>query len=225
MPKISKGTHVYRIPNVPTTSSSSAPVPISGQSEAAPPAGTLTFGQLTSVTQDIITAQAGGSGGPRAPASAADPSTIAPSTPSSFLVASNSSAPSSVLTSVSRSGKRGVESDSGGSSRKRTRPLSVNAQAQKDGSDTMKELTGYIKTFLTTSPQASASSSSSQDGALGRAIVLLSEHTNLTLDDTLEIADYFVRDKAQAVIFSNFSETMRAVWLEKTLRKLKSSNM
>jgi hypothetical protein len=36
--------------------------------------------------------------------------------------------------------------------------------------------------------------------------------------------DYFARDKAQAVVFSNFSELMWAAWLEKTLRKLKSSS-
>ncbi|KAG2057803.1 hypothetical protein BDR06DRAFT_969140 [Suillus hirtellus] len=55
MSKISKGTHVYDIPNVPTTSSLLVPVSISDQPEATPPTGTLTFGQLTSVTQNIIT--------------------------------------------------------------------------------------------------------------------------------------------------------------------------
>jgi hypothetical protein len=91
----------------------------------------------------------------------------------------------------------------------------------------MKELAVHIKDFLTTQtwPQAAASTApSSHDGPLGRAIVLLSEHRGktLSLDDYLEIADYFGRDKAQAVIFCNLPEpTVRVAWLEKTLRKLR----
>jgi len=103
----------------------------------------------------------------------------------------------------------------------------VNAQAKKDGNDTMKELAVHIKDFLTTQtwPQAAASTTPpSQDGPLGRAIVLLSEHHDktLTLDDYLEIADYFGRDKAQAVIFCNLpGPAVQVAWLEKTLAKLR----
>jgi hypothetical protein len=75
----------------------------------------------------------------------------------------------------------------------------------------MKELAGYVKDFLTTSPQfqgAATSSAASQDGPLGYVIILLLEHKTLTQEDALKIVDYFARDKAQAVVFSNFSELM-----------------
>jgi hypothetical protein len=87
----------------------------------------------------------------------------------------------------------------------------------------MKELAVYIKDFLETSPQITQAASASSSDPLARAVVLLSGHTTLTEDDRLEIADYFARDKAQAVIFANFPETTRVAWLEKTLRKLKSN--
>ncbi|KAG1733161.1 hypothetical protein EDB19DRAFT_1831092 [Suillus lakei] len=179
------------------------------QPEAAHLPDALTFGQLSSVTQDIIAgAQASGSlMSLELDTVTHGPSSIAPSTPSSFLVSStNSSAPSSVLTSVSHSAKCRMESESGGSIWKYTQLLSVHTQAQKDGSDTMKELAGYIKDFLTTSPQiqGAASSTVSQDGPLGCAIILLSEHKMLTQEDSLKIADYFARDKAQAVVFLIF---------------------
>ncbi|KAG2064227.1 hypothetical protein BDR04DRAFT_1162769 [Suillus decipiens] len=150
-----------------------------------------------------------------------------PSTPSCFLASSaGGSAPLSVLTSVSRSAKRRVSStplvvESETSSRKcACQPLSVTAQAQKDGSETMKELTVLIKDFLQTPPQVTSAASSDP---LAHAIILLSEHKTLTEDDQLKIADYFARDKAQATIFANFPETTRAAWLEKTLCKLKSN--
>ncbi|KAG1737440.1 hypothetical protein EDB19DRAFT_1829543 [Suillus lakei] len=201
MPKIVKGSHIYCITNPIQTS---APQP-----EAARLPDALTFSQLSSVTQDIIAgAQASGSSmSLKLDAMTHGPSSIAPLTPSSFLVSStNSSAPSSVLTSVSCSAKHRMESESGGSTWKRTWLLSVHAQAQKDGSDTMKELAGYIKDFLTTSPQVQGaiSSTASQDGPLGHAIILLSEHKMLTQEDSLEIVDYFARDKVQAVVFLIF---------------------
>jgi hypothetical protein len=89
----------------------------------------------------------------------------------------------------------------------------------------MKELAVYIKDFLETSPQITQATSAAPSDPLARAVVLLSGHTDLTDDDRLEIADYFARDKAQAVIFANFPETTQVAWLEKMLRKLKSSNM
>jgi hypothetical protein len=220
MPKIAKGSHVYCISN-PTQASAPIGNGILQPEPTTRPPDTPTFSQLSFVTQEIIGAQASGS--PRLLESNApnNPSSIAPSTPSSFLISSaNSSAPSSVLTSISHSAKRRVESEVGSSTQKRTRLLSVHAQAQKDGSDTMKELTGFIKDFLTTFPHvqvAATSSATSQDGPLGCAVALLSEHKTLMQEDALKIVDYFARDKAQAVIFSNFSEPMQATWLDKTL--------
>ncbi|KAG2158079.1 uncharacterized protein EDB93DRAFT_1246565 [Suillus bovinus] len=177
-----------------------------------------------------------------------DPSSIMPSTPSSYLAspdATSVSAPSSVLTSVSRSAKRRasnpsmVGSESSFSAQKRTRSLSVTAQVQKDGTKTMKVPAGYfdnfyvtyamkvladyIKEFLVTSPSRPQPVVTPND-PLAHAIVLLSEHKTLTEDDRLEIVDYFAREKAQAVIFSNFPKTTQAAWLEKTLRKLKSDS-
>jgi hypothetical protein len=175
-PKISKGSHVYRVP----------PVNDVPQATALP----FNLSQLTSATQEVM--QASGSG---------------LHTPGPSAKRRVSSTPSV------------VESET--SSRKRARrPLSVTAQAQKDGSETMKELTVLIKDFLQAPPQVASAASSDP---LARAIVLLSEHKTLMEDDQLEIADYFARDKAQAIIFANFPETTRAAWLEKTLRKLKSN--
>jgi hypothetical protein len=239
MPKIARGSHVYRRRRMPT--SNDIPQP---EGTPSPPPGAFSLTQLTSATQEVIM-QAGGSSTFQLGQSAAslllrapgpsvafsDPSSISPSTPSSFLASSaGGSAPSSVLTSVSRSAKRRISStpsviESESSARKRTRrqPISVTAQAQKDGSETMKELAVYIKDFLETSPQITQAASASSSDPLARAVVLLSGHTTLTEDDRLEIADYFARDKAQAVIFANFPETTRVAWLEKTLRKLKSN--
>ncbi|OJA15211.1 hypothetical protein AZE42_12808, partial [Rhizopogon vesiculosus] len=193
MPKISKGSHVYRVPAMPRpiggTSGTGIPQPEATVRPSHPPQPeALTLGQLTSVTHEIISntahsAQAGAStGGLMALASAvfSDPSSITPSTPSSFLASGSSAASVSASSSMLMS-------------------------AQKDGNDTMRELTVHIKDFLITQTQAATSTQSSQDGPLGRAIVLLSEYRDktLTLDDYLEIVDYFGRDKAQAVIFSN----------------------
>lgn len=212
-PKISKGSHVYRVP------------PVNDVPQATPLPFNLS--QLTSATQEVMQASGSGLHTPGPSVNFSDPSSTTPSTPSCFLASSaGGSAPSSVLTSVSRSAKRRVSStpsvvESETSSRKRARrPLSVTAQAQKDGSETMKELTVLIKDFLQTPPQVASAASSDP---LAHAIVLLSEHKTLTEDDQLEIADYFARDKAQAIIFANFPETTRAAWLEKTLRKLKSN--
>jgi hypothetical protein len=139
----------------------------------SPPPGPFSLTQLTSATQEVIM-QAGGSSTfqlgqsaaslllctPGPSATFSDPSSILPSTPSSFLASSAGGlAPSSVLTSVSRSAKHRISStpsviESESSARKRTQhqPLSVTAQAQKDGSETMKELTVYIKDFPTDHP-------------------------------------------------------------------------
>ncbi|KAG2143510.1 uncharacterized protein EDB93DRAFT_1251923 [Suillus bovinus] len=147
-----------------------------------------------------------------------DPSSITPSTPSSHLASPN--ATTAVQSAASNPSMVGSESSS--SARKCTRPLSVTAQAQKDGNKTMKVpagyfdnfyvtyamkvLTDYIKEFLVTSPSRPQPVVTPND-PLAHAIVLLSEHKTLAEDDRLEIADYFAREKVQAVIFSNFPKT------------------
>jgi hypothetical protein len=215
MPKISKGSHVHQVP------------PVNDIPQATPLSFNLS--QLTSATQEVMQASGSGLHTPGPSVNFSDTSSTTPSTPSCFLASSaGGSASSSVLMSVSCSAKHRVSStplvvESETSSRKHAhRPLSVTAQAQKDGSEMMKEFTVLIKDFLQTPPQVASAASSDP---LACAIVLLSEHKTLTEDDQLEIADYFARDKAQALIFTNFPETTRAAWLEKTLCKLKSNTI
>lgn len=239
MPSISKGSHVYRPGQPPVPTGHDIPQP-----EATPPSLPFNLSQLTSATQEVI-AQAGGSSTsqlgqsatsvllhtPGPSATFSDPSSISPSTPSSFLASSAvGSAPSSVLTSVSRSAKRKVcstpstiESESSARKRRTHRPPSVTAQAQMNASESIKDMAFIFKDFTQAAQaaQAAAQASAASSDPLARAIVLLSEHKTLTKDDQLEIADYFARDKMQAVIFANFPEDTRDLWLEKTLRKLK----
>ncbi|KAG2102321.1 hypothetical protein BD769DRAFT_1676650 [Suillus cothurnatus] len=188
MPKISKGSHVYRVP------------PVNDIPQATPLPFNLS--QLTSATQEVMQASGSGLHTPGPSANFSNPSSTTVSTPSCFLASSaGGSAPSSVLMSVSCSAKH---------------------REQKDGSEMMKELTVLIKDFLQTPPQVTSAASSDP---LAHAIVLLSQHKTFMEDDQLEIADYFARDKAQAIIFANFPETTQAAWLEKTLRKLKSNTI
>jgi hypothetical protein len=93
MPKIAKGLYIYH-----NTNPTQASAPISNdilQPEAACLPNALTFGQLSSVTQEIIGAQASGSGPMLLESDTLhNPSSIVPSTSSSFPISSaNSSAP------------------------------------------------------------------------------------------------------------------------------------
>ncbi|KAG2099105.1 hypothetical protein BD769DRAFT_1677446 [Suillus cothurnatus] len=197
IPKISKGLHIYQVP----------PVNYIPQATPLP----FDLSQLTSATQGVMQASGSGLCTPGPSATFSDPSLTMPSTPSCFLASSvGGSTPSSVLTSVSHSTKcrvsytpSVVESETS-SQKCACQPLSVTAQAQKDGSETMKELTVLIKDFLQTPPQVTSAASSDPHA---HAIVLLSENKTLTEDDQLEIADYFTRNKAQVTIFANFPET------------------
>jgi len=85
----------------------------------------------------------------------------------------------------------------------------------------MKDIAGCIQDFLKTWEATTLATSADP---LACAIVLLSDHKMLTDDDQLELADYLAANRSQAVIFSNFPETTRTAWLNKTLCKLKSNS-
>ena len=139
-----------------------------------------------------------------------DPDAIPQSAPSSYLT---SSSLSNVTGSSSVShGKCKVESVSS-ISHKRTRPQTVTAQAQLDGSTAMQDIAIAFKDiscsfdYGTTHPPATDLSS---------AVTLLGSHTELSMEDVVLLAEYFSQPQnlSQATIFQSLPDGARSMWLQ-----------
>jgi hypothetical protein len=66
-------------------------------------------------------------------------------------------------------------------------------------------------------------SAQAQMNPLACAVSLLSLHPNLTDGQWLELAEYLGNNTAQGIIFSNFPQTTREVWLQKMLDNLEQA--
>lgn len=229
MPKISKGTHVFR-PGPAQAVNTSQAGSASADGKLTPP---LNLSQLSiSANNDIttnpihsVTAATPSPSGLRPQAAypsttTVNPEAISPSAPSTFLGSNASSAPasSSGLTSISRSKCR-LNDDSTsavgseGSSRKRMRPPSATVKAQQEGSESMAKMVHVFEGFAKTFTQNSSD-------PLSRSIVLLSGHEFLTESQQLDVADYLSNNPSKAIIFANFPEKTRVAWLKRTLQEL-----
>jgi hypothetical protein len=83
----------------------------------------------------------------------------------------------------------------------------------------MQKITNVFEDFT----KSFTESAQAQMNPLAHAVSLLSLHPNLTDGQQLELAEYLGNNTAQAIIFSNFPQTTREVWLQKTLDNLEQA--
>jgi hypothetical protein len=180
----------------------------------------------------------------------ADPNIMKPSTPSTYLSHPSLSTSSAAVTSVSR-GKRkasGVDSTSAMSdNHKRSRPLSVTAQAQVDGSDAMRRLATVLEAMLeerdqkpltmmvpqpTTMTQAAAAGPSNLNSTIvtqnSRIIDQASDiliSLSLPPDQTNAISAYMQNPANinNVQFFIKFNQESRDFWIKEVLNEIWSA--
>ncbi|KIK72543.1 hypothetical protein PAXRUDRAFT_21865 [Paxillus rubicundulus Ve08.2h10] len=191
--------------------------------------GSLDLQQLSTAANEIAGAVATGTWQPLSPAppssSGANPNAMSTSTPSTFLSPSVASSTSSVVTSVSRV-KRKVSAvtsiaDSEGSSRKRTRPLTAQAQAQQAGGEAMQEMAVVVKNLV-----CSVAPAPSVNDPFGDAIDILSQHSEVTPQQRVNIGEYLALEKNrnQVILFRRFGEAERKEWLMHRLAEIAAAH-
>ena len=151
------------------------------------------------------------------PSNTVDPDSISPSAPSSFL---GSSAQSNATGSTSISkGKRKAESvASNTSSSKRTRPQSLTAQAQLEGSAAMQDIASAFKDI---SRSLDHGTTHPPETDLSSAITLLGQHKELSLEDVVTLSDFFSQPQnlSYATVFRSLPTGAREIWLQRRLSK------
>lgn len=171
-------------------------------------------------------------------ATSIDPATISPSIPSTFLSAGSVSAPSSIITSVSRNSKRkhdhhghsegpsnsghGPASSNGGAS-KRSRPLSVAAKAQKESCDELVRFNNIFETFAGKFNDAQ----STPNPEYAHAIKLLRDDgaaMGLSPQQRMDIGSFLGKNPKEVTLYVNNDAEVRALWLQKILSTLESAS-
>ena len=156
----------------------------------------------------------------QSPSSTADPDSIAPSTPSSYLAPSSQS--NATGSSNISQGKRKAESiASTTSSSKHARPQSLTVQAQLDGSAAMQNIATAFKDI---SRSFDYGTTHPPETDLSRAVALLCEHKELSLEDVVTLSEYFSQphNLNQATIFRSMPTGAREIWLQRRLNKFRA---
>ena len=155
------------------------------------------------------------------PSNTVDPDSISPSAPSSFL---GSSAQSNATGSMSISkGKRKAESvASNTSSSKRTRPQSLTAQAQLEGSAAMQDIASAFKDI---SHSFDHGTTHPPETDLSSAVTLLGQHKELSLEDVVTLLDFFsqLQNLSYATVFRSLPTGAREIWLQQRLSEFRAA--
>ena len=193
-----------------------------GTSPAALPSGNsfLNLEQLTAAANEITRASQQQQ---QTPSGTHDPNIMPSSAPSSFFSPSAVSTPTttstSALTSISRAKRKVPPSapESAAGVPKRSRPLSVVAQAQQAGGVAMQEIAIVVKDI-----SHSIAPPPPPLDPICAAIDILKQCHELTPIQRLDIGDYLALEKNrnQAILFYKLDEEDRKAWLVRRLSEI-----
>lgn len=221
MPSAAKGKFIMRQPRARKTLPA---VSTSSSSSMLPPPTTPLRTSAFVPSPSTSTSNAMDFSGLRAAADdiGAAPQTSPAAPSSSYLSASASN---SELTSASRGKRKYSAQGDGDQSKKRSRPPSVTALAQQEGSAALTQIAQSFPQLMTSLQTTPATQPERPPpSSLGCAIAALSEIEGLGLDDVMLLSEYFSANPNDAVVFAHLGPPLwKASWAQRKLASMRGN--